>query len=219
MDKEKFIHHFPNIYEKCLSIGIDVTQHMIPVAPAAHYSCGGIKTDEHARTSVQNLYACGECASTGLHGANRLASNSLLEAMVFGRRAFLDVVNNYEKLSTTFAAKEIPDWNVTGTSEPREMILITQSLKELQQIMSDYVGIVRTDVRLARAMKRLDLLFVETEELYRSTKVSPQLCELRNLITVGYLVVKAAEFRKESRGLHYNTDHLNKSELLQNIIL
>lgn len=219
MDKEKFIHHFPNIYEKCLSIGIDVTQHMIPVAPAAHYSCGGIKTDEHARTSIQNLYACGECASTGLHGANRLASNSLLEAMVFGHRAFLDVVNYYDKLSATFAAKEIPDWNTTGTTDPREMILITQSLKELQQIMSDYVGIVRTDVRLARAMKRLDLLFVETEELYRSTKVSPQLCELRNLITVGYLIVKGAEFRKESRGLHYNTDHLNKSVLLQNIIL
>ncbi len=221
MDKEKFIHHFPNIYEKCLSIGIDVTQHMIPVAPAAHYSCGGIKTDEHARTSIQNLYACGECASTGLHGANRLASNSLLEAMVFGHRAFLDVVNNYSKTtpSPSMGGELVPDWNATGTTDPREMILITQSLKELQQIMSDYVGIVRTDVRLARAMKRLDLLFVETEELYRSTKVSPQLCELRNLITVGYLIVKGAEFRKESRGLHYNTDHLNKSVLLQNIIL
>lgn len=221
MDKEKFIHHFPNIYEKCLSIGIDVTQHMIPVAPAAHYSCGGIKTDEHARTSIQNLYACGECASTGLHGANRLASNSLLEAMVFGHRAFLDVVNNYSKTtpSPSMGGELVPDWNATGTTDPREMILITQSLKELQQIMSDYVGIVRTDVRLARAMKRLDLLFVETEDLYRSTKVSPQLCELRNLITVGYLIVKAAEFRKESRGLHYNTDHLNKSVLLQNIIL
>lgn len=221
MDKEKFIHHFPNIYEKCLSIGIDVTQHMIPVAPAAHYSCGGIKTDEHARTSIKNLYACGECASTGLHGANRLASNSLLEAMVFGHRAFLDVVNNYSKTtpSPSIGGELVPDWNATGTTDPREMILITQSLKELQQIMSDYVGIVRTDVRLARAMKRLDLLFVETEELYRSTKVSPQLCELRNLITVGYLIVKGAEFRKESRGLHYNTDHLNKSVLLQNIIL
>lgn len=221
MDKEKFIHHFPNIYEKCLSIGIDVTQHMIPVAPAAHYSCGGIKTDEHARTSIQNLYACGECASTGLHGANRLASNSLLEAMVFGHRAFLDVVNNYSKTTPnpSMGGELVPDWNATGTTDPREMILITQSLKELQQIMSDYVGIVRTDVRLARAMKRLDLLFVETEELYRSTKVSPQLCELRNLITVGYLIVKGAEFRKESRGLHYNTDHLNKSVLLQNIIL
>ncbi|MCU0322022.1 MAG: L-aspartate oxidase [Chitinophagaceae bacterium] len=221
MDREKFIHHFPNIYEKCLSIGIDVTQHMIPVAPAAHYSCGGIKTDEHARTSIQNLYACGECASTGLHGANRLASNSLLEAMVFGHRAFLDVVNNYSKTTPnpSMGGELVPDWNATGTTDPREMILITQSLKELQQIMSDYVGIVRTDVRLARAMKRLDLLFLETEELYRSTKVSPQLCELRNLITVGYLIVKGAEFRKESRGLHYNTDHLNKSVLLQNIIL
>ena len=216
LDKEKFIHHFPNIYEKCLSIGIDAMQHMIPVAPAAHYSCGGIKTDEWGRTSVKNLYACGECASTGLHGANRLASNSLLEAMVFGHRCYLD---SSELINTLSFENRIPDWNVTGTSEPREMILITQSQKELQQIMSDYVGIVRTDVRLERAMKRLDLLFSETEALYRSTKVSPQLCELRNLITVGYLIVKGAEFRKESRGLHYNTDHLQKSEVLQNIIL
>jgi L-aspartate oxidase len=216
MDKEKFIHHFPNIYEKCLSMGIDVMQHMIPVAPAAHYSCGGIKTDEWGRTSVQNLYACGECASTGLHGANRLASNSLLEAMVFGHRCYLD---SSDRVSNISFEERIPDWNATGTTEPSEMILITQSQKELQQIMSDYVGIVRTDTRLERAMKRLDLLFAETEALYRSTKVSPQLCELRNLITVGYLIVKGAEFRKESRGLHYNTDHPQKSEILQNMIL
>ena len=216
MDKEKFIHHFPNIYQKCLSIGIDVMQQMIPVAPAAHYSCGGIKTDEWGRTSIKNLYACGECASTGLHGANRLASNSLLEAMVFGHRCFLDSKEHVDEVSFN---EKIPDWIATGTSEPREMILITQSQKELQQIMTDYVGIVRTDTRLERAMKRLDLLFAETEALYRSTKVSPQLCELRNLITVGYLIVKGAEFRKESRGLHFNTDHLQKSELLQNIIL
>jgi L-aspartate oxidase len=216
MDKEKFIHHFPNIYEKCMSIGIDVMQQMIPVAPAAHYSCGGIKTDEWGRTSIQRLYACGECASTGLHGANRLASNSLLEAMVFGHRCYLDS----KALVDQYAFEEsIPDWNAAGTTEPSEMILITQSQKELQQIMSDYVGIVRTDIRLDRAMKRLDLLFAETEALYRSTKVSPQLCELRNLITVGYLIVKGAEFRKESRGLHYNTDHLAKGNLLQNIIL
>jgi len=216
MDKEKFIHHFPNIYEKCLSMGIDVMQHMIPVAPAAHYSCGGIKTDEWGRTSIQHLYACGECASTGLHGANRLASNSLLEAMVFGHRCYLDSTELVDHLSFE---ERIPDWNATGTTEPSEMILITQSQKELQQIMSDYVGIVRTDIRLERAMKRLDLLFAETEALYRSTKVSPQLCELRNLISVGYLIVKGAEFRKESRGLHFNTDHPQKSELLQNIIL
>lgn len=216
MDKEKFIHHFPNIYEKCLSMGIDVTQHMIPVAPAAHYSCGGIKTSEWGRTSIQHLYACGECASTGLHGANRLASNSLLEAMVFGHRCYLDSIDLITHLSFETS---IPDWNATSTSDPAEMILITQSQKELQQIMSDYVGIVRTDVRLERAMKRLDLLFSETETLYRSTKVSPQLCELRNLITVGYLIVKGAQFRKESRGLHFNTDHKEKSDLLQNIIL
>jgi L-aspartate oxidase len=216
MGKEKFIHHFPNIYQKCLSIGIDVMQHMIPVAPAAHYSCGGIKTDEWGKTSIRNLYACGECASTGLHGANRLASNSLLEAMVFAHRCYIDTCKQIDQLSLV---ENLPDWNALGTAEPREMILITQSLKELQQIMSDYVGIVRTDVRLSRAMKRLDLLFEETEQLYRSTKVSPQLCELRNLITVGYLIVKGAQFRKESRGLHYNTDHQEKSPILQNIIL
>lgn len=216
MDQAKFVHHFPNIYEKCLSIGIDVMQQMIPVAPAAHYSCGGIKTDEWGRTSIKHLYACGECASTGLHGANRLASNSLLEAMVFGHRCFLD---SKKEVDTIAFEERIPDWNAAGTTEPSEMILITQSQKELQQVMSDYVGIVRTDIRLERAMKRLDLLFTETEALYRSTKVSPQLCELRNLITLGYLIVKGAEFRKESRGLHYNTDHLEKSNLLQNIIL
>jgi L-aspartate oxidase len=216
MDKDKFIQHFPNIYQKCLSIGIDVMEHLIPVAPAAHYSCGGIKTDEWGRSSVRNLYACGECASTGLHGANRLASNSLLEAMVFAHRCYLDSI---DKIDTISFGTDIPDWNATGTSEPNEMILITQSQKELQQIMSDYVGIVRTDVRLNRAMKRLDLLFEETEALYRSAKVSPQLSELRNLITVGYLIVKGAQFRKESRGLHYNTDHREKSSLLQNTIL
>jgi L-aspartate oxidase len=216
MDKEKFIHHFPNIYEKCLSIGIDVMQQMIPVAPAAHYSCGGIKTDEWARTSIQHLYACGECASTGLHGANRLASNSLLEAMVFGHRAFIDSIS---KVNNIDFEERVPEWNEAGTTEPKEMILITQSVKELQQIMSDYVGIVRTDVRLQRASKRLDLLFEETEALYKATRVSPQLFELRNIITVGYLIVKGATFRKESRGLHFNTDHPQKSGLLQNIIL
>ncbi len=216
MDKEKFINHFPNIYEKCLSIGIDVSQKMIPVAPAAHYSCGGIKTDEWGRTSITNLYSCGETASTGLHGANRLASNSLLEAMVFGHRCFL---HSIERINQVELRTDIPEWNALSTSAPKEMILITQSLKELQLLMSDYVGIVRTDVRLDRAMKRLDLLFAETEELYRNTKVSPQLCELRNLITVGYLIVKGAQFRKESRGLHFNTDHPEKSEVLQNTIL
>lgn len=216
MDHEKFLHHFPNIYEKCQSIGIDVFTQYIPVAPAAHYSCGGIKTDEWGRSSIKNLYACGECASTGLHGANRLASNSLLEAMVFAHRCYLDAVKNIENLSFKTT---IPDWNAKGSTAPKEMILITQSLKEVQLLMTDYVGIVRTNVRLVRAMKRLDLLHTETENLYRSTSVSPQLCELRNLITVGYLIVKGAEFRHESRGLHFNTDYPGKSELVQNVVL
>ena len=214
--KEKFTEHFPNIYEKCLSIGIDITKQMIPVAPAAHYSCGGIKTDEWGRSSVRNLYACGECASTGLHGANRLASNSLLEAMVFAHRCYVDAA---EKIISISFNDNIPDWNARGTTEPKEMILITQSLKELQLVMSDYVGIVRNNVRLQRAMRRLDLLWEETEQLYESSSVSPQLLELRNMITVGYLIVKGAGFRKESRGLHYNTDYPAKSNLVQNIVL
>ena len=215
-DKEKFVAHFPTIYEKCLSIGIDIATQMIPVAPAAHYSCGGIKTNEWGQSSIQRLYACGECASTGLHGANRLASNSLLEAMVFAHRSFTDAARIIDRISYK---NEIPDWNARGTSDPREMILITQSWKELQLVMSDYVGIVRNDIRLQRASRRLDLLWEETEQLYQSSTLSPQLLELRNMITVGYLIVKGASFRKESRGLHYNTDYPGNSELVQNIVL
>lgn len=215
-DRDKFLEHFPNIFQKCLSIGIDISQQMIPVAPAAHYSCGGIKTDAWGRTSIHGLYACGECSSTGLHGANRLASNSLLEAMVFAHRCFIDVA---EQIGSVEWRTEVPDWNATGTSDPLEMILITQSLKELQQVMSDYVGIVRNSIRLERAMRRLDLLWEETERLYQNTSLSPQLLELRNLITVGYLIVKGASFRKESRGLHFTTDFPDKSPLLQNIVL
>jgi L-aspartate oxidase len=189
---------------------------MIPVAPAAPYSCGGIKTDEWGRSSIGNLYACGECASTGLHGANRLASNSLLEAMVFAHRCYIDAA---EKIEGIGFKEKIPDWNARGTAEPKEMILITQSLKELRQVMSDYVGIVRNDVRLQRAMRRLDLLWEETEQLYQTSTLSTQLLELRNMISVGYLIVKGAAFRKESRGLHYNTDYPEKSSIVQNIIL
>jgi L-aspartate oxidase len=215
-DIAKFIEHFPNIYQKCLSVGIDISKAMIPVAPAAHYSCGGIKTDEWGRTSIRRLYACGECSSTGLHGANRLASNSLLEAMVFAHRCYLDVA---ERINGVEWGQEVPDWDAQGTSQPREMILITQSLKELQQVMSDYVGIVRNSIRIERALRRLDLLWEETEKLYQNTTLSPQLLELRNLITIGYLVVKGASFRKESRGLHFTTDYPDKSSLVQNIVL
>ncbi len=216
MDMDRFRAHFPNIYAHCQAIGIDVATQMIPVAPAAHYCCGGIKVDEVGRSSIMNLYACGECASTGLHGANRLASNSLLEALVFAHRCATDVA---DRLDGVAFDEEVPDWNASGTNDPKEMILITQSLKELQQVMSDYVGIVRNDVRLQRAMNRIDLLHSETEELYKEATLSPQLCELRNLITIGYLVVRSAQFRKESRGLHYNTDYPEKSMLKQPIVL
>lgn len=219
MNQQQFMEHFPNIHAKCLSIGIDVSKDMIPVSPAAHYSCGGIKTDEWGRTSIHHLYAAGECASTGLHGANRLASNSLLEAMVFAHRAFLHCTSGELIKTNKIAFDAIPDWNAAGTSAPKEMILITQSLKELKLLMSDYVGIVRNNERLKRANKRLDLLHEETEQLYERTELSPQLCELRNMITVAYLVVKSAELRHESRGLHYNTDYLYKSNILQNTIL
>ncbi len=216
MDQAHFINHFPNIHQHCQKIGINVFEQLIPVAPAAHYCCGGIKTDEFGRSSVLNLYACGECSSTGLHGANRLASNSLLEALVFAHRCAEHIEENLDKIPFN---EEVPDWNASGTTEPREMILITQSLKELQQVMSDYVGIVRNDIRLQRAMTRIDVLHDETEELYKTAILSPQLCELRNLITIGYLVVKGAEFRKESRGLHFNTDYPFKSKLVQQIVL
>jgi L-aspartate oxidase len=216
IDMVQFKSHFPTIHEKCLSIGIDVSKQFIPVAPAAHYSCGGIQTNEWGASSIQRLYACGECASTGVHGANRLASNSLLEAMVFAHRCFEDARASIPTLEYNQA---IPDWSAKGTTDPKEMILITQSLKELQQIMSDYVGIVRNDVRLHRASRRLDLLWEETEQLYQNTTVSPQLLELRNMITIGYLIVKCATFRKESRGLHYNTDYPQPATLVQNIVL
>lgn len=213
---EKFHEHFPTILEKCKSIGLDPLKDLIPVAPAAHYSCGGIKTDDRGRTSIKYLYAAGECASTGLHGANRLASNSLLESMVFAHRSFEAVKEEIEKI--TFH-ESVPDWNASGTAAPQEMILITQSIKELKWLMTDYVGIVRNNERLRRAARRLDLLHEETETLYQKTHLSPRLCELRNMITVSYLIVKSAQFRKESRGLHFNTDYPDRDHIIQNTIL
>ena len=196
--------HFPNIYEKCYSIGIDITRDMIPVVPAAHYLCGGIKVDEHGKTWIKRLYAAGETASTGMHGANRLASNSLIEAIVYADRAAKDAV---QLINKTEINRNIPDWDDRGTKHPEEMVLITQNYKELQQIFSAYVGIVRSNLRLKRALDRLEIIYKETEELYRKSKLSKQLCELRNLINVGYLIIKMAMKREESIGLHYNIDY------------
>jgi L-aspartate oxidase len=201
LNKNELINHFPNIYAKCLSIGIDISKDMIPVVPAAHFSCGGIKTDEFGKSSIHNLYAVGECACTGLHGANRLASNSLLEATVFAHRASMDSIS---KMNSVTCCKEIPDWNAEGTVLNEEMVLITQTLKELQFIMTNYVGIVRSDLRLKRALDRLEIIFRETEDIYGKSILTQKICELRNLINIAYIIIKMALNRKESRGLHYS---------------
>lgn len=207
---EEIRDHFPTIYEKCLSLGIDITRQMIPVVPAAHFLCGGIKVDLSGHTSIRNLYAAGECASSGLHGANRLASNSLLEGIVFADLAARDALARINKCDFN---EQIPDWNDEGTTLPEEMVLITQSNKEVEQIMSNYVGIVRSNLRLQRAFDRLEVIYRETESLYQKSKVSQKICELRNKINVGYLIIKMARRRKESRGLHYNLDYPSKMEL------
>lgn len=216
LDKQGFMDHFPTIYDKCQSVGIDPMKDMIPVVPACHYFCGGVDVDVHGRTSIERLYAGGECTSSGLHGANRLASNSLLEGLVYGYRIARHLVGEVDKYEIR---QGIPDWDAQGTTKPKEMVLITQSLKELKEIMSYYVGIVRSNVRLKRAMDRLWLLYRETEDVYHSSTLSPQLCELRNLITIGYLVTRSASMRHESRGLHFTTDFPEKLPFIENTYL
>jgi L-aspartate oxidase len=195
---------FPNIYEKCKSIGIDISRDRIPVVPAAHFLCGGIQVDINACSSIKRLYAAGETTFTGLHGANRLASNSLIEAIIFAERAAKHALQNFKEYTIQ---EGIPHWNDAGTSHTEEMVLITQNYKEVQQIFSYYVGIVRSNLRLKRAMDRLEIIFNETEALYANSKLSQKLCELRNMINVGYLIIKMAQQRKESRGLHYTIDY------------
>jgi L-aspartate oxidase len=210
LNKHDLIEHFPTVYAKCLSIGINITKDNIPVVPAAHYICGGVKVDQFARTSIENLYASGECASTGLHGANRLASNSLLESAVFSHRAAMDAI---EKINSINYMEQIPDWDAEGMVLNEEMILITQSKRELQSIMSSYVGIVRSDLRLKRALDRLEIIYEETEDLFDKSLINIEICELRNLINVGYLIIKMAQLRKESRGLHYSIDYPEKTSI------
>lgn len=208
LDGEDLRKSFPNIHEKCLSLGIDFTRDMIPVVPAAHFLCGGIRVDMNGCSSIQRLYAAGECSSTGLHGANRLASNSLLEAMVYAEKAATHSLERFRQYSLQH---DIPVWNDEGTTHPEEMVLITQNYKEVQQIFSYYVGIVRSNIRLKRAMDRLWIIYNETEALYVRSKLSEKLCELRNMINAGYLIIKAAQQRKESRGLHYTLDYPQKN--------
>lgn len=204
LDPDDLTDSFPNITRECLNQNIDIRKDPIPVIPAAHYLCGGIKVDMNGESSIHNLYAIGEVSSTGLHGANRLASNSLMEAVVYAHRA---AVHASDRIGVTGYMESVPDWDIEGTSHPEEMVLVTQNYKEVQEIMSNYVGIVRSDLRLERARKRLEIIYNETEELYKKSFLSRRLCELRNLINVGYLVIKMASGRHESLGLHYTIDY------------
>ena len=207
---------FPNIYEKCRTMSLDLTSQPIPVVPAAHYLCGGVEVDKAGRTSIHNLFAIGECSSTGLHGANRLASNSLLEAVVYGHRAYEAAC---AQLPHAAFEDAIPDWNYRDATNADEWILIAHNYREVQTIMSNYVGIVRTNLRLERAERRIELIYRETEAYYQRTRLTRELCELRNIIAIAYLIIKCGRIRKESRGLHFTLDYPEKSPRAYNTLL
>jgi L-aspartate oxidase len=211
LDAGRLKEHFPHIYHTCLTkYKIDITNEPIPVVPAAHYSCGGIVTDVGGATSIRGLYSAGEASMTGVHGANRLASNSLLEALVFADRAAINSVEFVKRFQGSFPA--LPDWDDSGTINSEEWVLVSHNRREIQEIMWDYVGIVRSDLRLERAFRRIELIRNEVESFYKKTKVSEGLVELRDLAICGNLIVRCAMKRKESRGLHINTDYRHRDD-------
>jgi len=216
-NSEETKEHFPNIYKHCLEHGVDITKDFIPVVPAAHYACGGIVVDDYARTSLRGLYACGEVTMTGVHGANRLASNSLLEAVVYADRAAKDIKKFLKDYSGSIP--EIPEWDDSGTLSADENVLITHSLREVKQIMWDYVGIVRSNLRLERAANRVHNIFMETEELYKKTNIFETILELRNIVACAHMIIKSAQSRKESRGLHFTLDYPELSSELKDTLL
>jgi L-aspartate oxidase len=207
LDGKFLVERFPAIHDRCLALGIDMRTQPIPVVPAAHYSCGGVVADTHGRTTLRNLYAVGEVAMTGLHGACRLASNSLLEGLVFGARAAEDAQG-----AVALRPPAVAPWYSGAASDPSEAVVVTQNWDEIRRLMWNYVGIVRTDKRLERARRRIELIREEIRDYYWNFKVTGDLLELRNLALVAHLIIECARRRKESRGLHYTLDYPGKDE-------
>src|SRR5690606_10678102 len=208
---------FPNIHRQCLKFGFDITREPVPVLPAAHYTCGGIVVDHAGRTDIAGLYALGECSFTGLHGANRLASNSLLVCLVYARTVADDILAREKKREN--GAVHLPAWDESRGTDPDEQIVVSHNWDELRHFMWDYVGIVRTSKRLQRAANRLRLLDEEIREFYSNFRIDSDLVELRNLVVVADLIVRSAKLRRESRGLHYTLDYPDRLEHAADTVL
>lgn len=218
-NRKFLLQRFPHIYAQCLKQGIDISRDPIPVVPAAHYLCGGVISDLDAKSSIENLYVSGESACTGVHGANRLASNSLLEGIVFSHRAYLQAEEHIRNFNMKSTIPEFPHWNKAGTFDLEEWVLVHHDIEDVKRLMWDYVGIVRSDKRLQKAFKRIMMLADDIHEYYQKSTISSRIIELRNLATVAKLIIKSAMARKDSIGLHYNSDHPSTARRKVNVVL
>ncbi len=218
-NKKFLMRRFPNIYARCLQEGIDISKDPIPVVPAAHYLCGGVISDTNGKTSIENLYVSGESSCTGVHGANRLASNSLLEGIVFSHRAFLKAEEHLLNFNGKSARPRFPSWNKEGTFDLEEWVLVQHDIEDVKRLMWDYVGIVRSDKRLQKAHKRILMLADDIHDYYKKSTISFRIVELRNLATIAKLIIRSAMARRDSIGLHYNSDHPATSSRKMNVVL